>query len=64
MKKLLSLPSNLVNCISDIVPQWSEESWFCTSDPADSRLGSGAGTAWLLDRYEQSGARDSSNKKS
>ena len=63
MKKLLSLPSNLVNCISDIVPQWSEESWFCTSDPADSRLGSGAGTAWLLDRYEQSGARDTSGKK-
>jgi galactokinase/mevalonate kinase-like predicted kinase len=34
----------------------SREEWFCTSDPIDSRLGSGGGSVWLLDscRREES----------
>ena len=47
MKKLLSLPPNLVNCFHDITYTDPEE-WFCTSDPIGSKLGSGGGTAWLL----------------
>lgn len=48
MKTLLSLPPNLVGCFHQIekVP---EEDWFCASDPAGTRLGSGGGTAWLLE---------------
>lgn len=48
MKKLLSLPPNVVNCFHEITGLPAEE-YFCTSDPADRKLGSGGGTAWLLD---------------
>lgn len=48
MKKLLSLPPNVVNCFHEITGLSAEE-YFCTSDPADRKLGSGGGTAWLLD---------------
>ena len=52
MKKLLSLPPNLVGCFHDITCHPCEE-WFCTNDPIDSKLGSGGGTAWLLQQaYE------------
>ena len=47
MKKLLSLPPNLVECFHDIEKADHKE-WFCTSDPIGSKLGSGGGTAWLL----------------
>lgn len=47
MKKLLSLPPNLVECFHDI-EQANHEEWFCTSDPIGSKLGSGGGTTWLL----------------
>lgn len=47
MKKLLSLPPNLVECFHDIEKADRSE-WFCTSDPIGSKLGSGGGTAWLL----------------
>lgn len=47
MKKLLSLPPNLVECFHDIEKADRKE-WFCTSDPIGSKLGSGGGTAWLL----------------
>ena len=47
MKKLLSLPPNLVSCFHDITGCRRSE-WFCTSDPTDHKLGSGGGTAWLL----------------
>jgi len=46
MKKLLSLPPNLVECFHDIEKADRTE-WFCTSDPIGSKLGSGGGTAWL-----------------
>lgn len=48
MKKLLSLPPNLVECFHDIMYADRKE-WFCTSDPVGRKLGSGGGTAWLLD---------------
>lgn len=47
MKKLLSLPPNLVECFHDIEGADPSE-WFCTSDPAGARVGSGGGTTWLL----------------
>ena len=43
MKKLLSLPPNLVECFHDIEKADRTE-WFCTSDPIGSKLGSGGGT--------------------
>ena len=47
MKKLLSLPPNLVGCFHDITGLPHEE-WFCSNDPVGSKLGSGGGTTWLL----------------
>lgn len=47
MKKLLSLPPNLVNSFHDIAHADPAE-YFCTSDPVGSKLGSGGGTTWLL----------------
>ena len=48
MKKLLSLPPNLVECFHDL-ENVDRAEWFCTSDPVGSKLGSGGGTAWLLE---------------
>jgi galactokinase/mevalonate kinase-like predicted kinase len=48
MKKLLSLPPNLVSCFHEI-EHVSKEEWFCTSDPVGKRLGSAGGTTWLLE---------------
>lgn len=47
MKKLLSLPPNLVECFYDI-EHANRNEWFCTSDHIGAKLGSGGGTAWLL----------------
>ena len=47
MKILLSLPPNLVGCFHDITGL-SRDAYFCTCDPIGRRLGSGGGTAWLL----------------
>ncbi len=47
MKKLLSLPPNLVSCFHDIEGV-SRDEYFCTSDPIGVKLGSGGGTNWLL----------------
>lgn len=47
MKKLLSLPPNLVDCFHDITGHDKAE-WFCTNDPVGRKLGSGGGTTWLL----------------
>lgn len=48
MKKLLSLPPNLVGCFHDITGL-SPEEWYCTNDPVGQKLGSGGGTTWVLD---------------
>ena len=47
MKKLLSLPPNLVDSFHDVTGL-SRDEYFCTCDPVGHRLGSGGGTAWLL----------------
>ena len=47
MKKLLSLPPNLVDAFHEVTGL-SREEYFCTCDPIGHRLGSGGGTAWLL----------------
>lgn len=47
MKKLLSLPPNVVECFHDITGL-SRDDYFCTCDPIGHRLGSGGGTTWLL----------------
>lgn len=52
MKKLLSLPPNLVNCFHEIEKADRNE-WFCTSDPIGAKLGSGGGTTWLLEECQQ-----------
>ena len=55
MKKLLSLPPNLVGCFHDITGL-SDTEWFCTNDPVGRKLGSGGGTTWLLQAcYEAHG---------
>lgn len=58
MKKLLSLPPNLVECFHD-VEKVDKSEWFCTSDPIGSKLGSGGGTAWLLDACRREWAPES-----
>lgn len=52
MQKLLSLPPNLVEAFHDLEKVHPDE-WFCTSDPVGHKLGSGGGTAWLLDQWRQ-----------
>ncbi len=47
MKKLLSLPPNVVETFHDITAL-SRNEYYCTADPKDHKLGSGGGTAWLL----------------
>lgn len=48
MKKLLSLPPNLVGCFHDITGL-PESEWYVTNDPVGQKLGSGGGTTWVLD---------------
>ena len=54
MKKLLSLPPNLVEkgaeapTVFHEITGRSADEFFCTCDPCGQRVGSGGGTAWLL----------------
>lgn len=59
MKKLLSLPPNLVSCFHDVAGVCREE-YFCTSDPVGARLGSGGGTNWLMEACHQDEAPEES----
>lgn len=52
IKRLLSLPPNLIECFHEIEGV-SREKWFCTSDPIGHKLGSGGGTIWLLEACRQ-----------
>lgn len=52
IKKLLSLPVNLVDYFHKLKKHDVGE-WFCTSDPADRKLGSGGGSSWLLERCRE-----------
>lgn len=57
MKKLLSLPPNLVGCFHDITGK-SRSEYFCTNDPVGHKLGSGGGTTWLMEACHQCWAPD------
>ena len=63
MKKLLSLPLNLVGAFHEVTGL-SPESYFCTSDPVGHRLGSGGGTTWLLQEAYRSEKRETENEAS
>ena len=52
MKKLLSLPPNLVDCFHEVTGL-SHEEYFCTCDPIGHKLGSGGGTTWLLQQADE-----------
>ena len=57
MKKLLSLPPNLVDCFHDVTGLDRKE-WFCSNDPVGMKLGSGGGTTWLLQRAFEADVKD------
>ena len=58
MKKLLSLPQNLVDQFFKVEKR-DENEWFCAADPIENRVGSGGGTAWLLFNSWKSDGKDS-----
>lgn len=61
MKKLLTLPPNLVDCFHDITGLKNDE-WFCTNDPIGRKLGSAGGTTnVLLSCYRNEIASQNSN---
>lgn len=53
VKKLLSLPPNLVSCFHEITGLDKAE-YFCEHDPIGRKLGSGGGSAWLLEQCHKS----------
>ena len=56
MKKLLSLPPNLVGHFHEVTGLDTQE-YYCTHDPIGHKLGSGGGTTWLLQQcYQACGA--------
>ena len=57
MKRLLSLPPNLVDCFHEITG-YDHNEWFCSHDPIDRKLGSGGGSAWLLQQCHDSEAAE------
>ena len=52
IKKILSLPPNLVDCFHEVTGL-SHDEFFCTCDPIGHRLGSGGGTTWALQQAWQ-----------
>jgi galactokinase/mevalonate kinase-like predicted kinase len=52
MKKLLSLPPNLVDVFHEVTGLSCDE-YFCTCDPIGHRLGSGGGTVWALQQAKE-----------
>jgi len=63
MKKLISLPPNVVEPFHEITGLPTGE-YFCTCDPVGSRLGSGGGSAWLLAEAYRNDLKDSGNSDS
>ena len=55
IKKLLSLPPNLVGCFHDVTGLPRDE-YFCGCDPIGHRVGSGGGTTWLLEQCHKANA--------
>ena len=52
MQALLSLPENLVSTFHEITGK-QVENWFVVSDPKESKIGSGGGTAFLLAEHKK-----------
>lgn len=50
MKILLSLPPNMVSVFFQLYPQYNED-FFVECDPEGSHVGSGGGTAWILNQF-------------
>ena len=63
MKKMLSLPPNLVDCFHEVTGL-SHDDFFCTHDPIGHKLGSGGGTAWLLFQAYQHDCANIANNQS
>ncbi|MCI8999304.1 MAG: bifunctional fucokinase/L-fucose-1-P-guanylyltransferase [Muribaculaceae bacterium] len=57
IKKLLSLPPNLVGAFHKVTGLPDNE-YFCTNDPVGQRLGSGGGTTWLLEQCHRAWGED------
>ena len=49
MRKLLSLPPNVVGCFHELTGRSADE-FFCSCDPVGHRLGSGGGSTYLLEQ--------------
>lgn len=58
----MSLPPNLVPAFYELEKRDRRE-WFCTSDPVGMKLGSGGGTAWLLQEWYKSRKTEHSTEK-
>ncbi|NOR34099.1 MAG: bifunctional fucokinase/L-fucose-1-P-guanylyltransferase, partial [Bacteroidales bacterium] len=59
IQRLISLPAGMTDYFSQLTYQDSD-SWFCTSDPAEKKVGSGGGSAHLLwSAYKASGFKGS-----
>ena len=61
MLKLLSIPQNLVSSFHEITGN-TEKEWFVTSDPGNSKIGSGGATAFVLAEHRKKYAGDVSFK--
>ena len=57
MKKLLIIATKSGGMFHDIMHADHKE-WFCTSDPVGKKLGSGGGTAWLLNACREEEDKD------
>lgn len=51
--KLLSLPPDLVKSFNSLENLPAGE-WFCSTDPAGRKVGSGGGTTWLVEKWMES----------
>lgn len=59
--KLLSLPPDSIGSIHSL-EHLDPEECFCSCDPVGSKLGSGGGTAWIVDEWKRCGGDDSRRK--
>ncbi|MBE9519077.1 MAG: bifunctional fucokinase/L-fucose-1-P-guanylyltransferase [Bacteroidetes bacterium] len=59
IQRLISLPAGMTEYFSQLTQQ-DPDSWFCASDPAEKKVGSGGGSAHLLwSAYKASGFKGS-----
>lgn len=62
IQKFISLPPNAVSDFYQVAGVECGE-WFATSDPAGARIGSGGGTAWVMEDARNAGVLDASAKR-